>query len=240
MKKLIALILALIMLCGCSAEPQEVERELGGEVTRGTFEGGFYYDFMDDKVIGFEGEHPIGSTDVKKAIYRNRAFGITVDLGEDARFHDDESTESYWNTFSDGKFDPSGAEFYDLCSSGGEGFGSIDIRYENMPKFRGKVLSEKEYAEAALDEFEKYLEEEELLHYDRIIHYVVQEKEIDTVKIDGEVLYCLKYKVSLTELEGNYYIGIVLRRTGDWMTNIFVNYYYNPGMEYAAKCITFD
>lgn len=240
MKRTFALFFALLMLCSCGSEPKEIERELKGEVARGIFEGGFYYDFLNDERIDFEGEHPIGSTSVKKAIYRNNAFGITVDLGENARFFDDESTESYWNTFSDGKFDPNGPEFYDLCAAGGKGFGSIDIRYENMPEFRGKVLSEKEYAETALDEFEKYFEEEDILHYDQIINYTVLKKEIDTVKIDGEKLYCLKYQLSFTGLEGKQYIGIILRRTEDWMTTIFINYLYSPGIEYAAKCIDFS
>lgn len=240
MKKLFILVLSLLLLCSCNSEPEEIERELNGDVTRGTFEGGFCYDVWSGKRTDFKGEHLIGSTDVKEAIYHNKAFGITVDIGENAHFHNDESTESYWNTYSHGNFDPNGTEFYDLCSSGGDGFGSMDIRYENMPKFRGKVLSEKEYAEIALDEFEKYLEEEPHQHYDKIIYYTVLEKEIDTVKIDGEKLYCLKYQVSLTGLEGKYYIGIVLRRVEDWMTNIFVTYYYTPGMEYAAKCIEFD
>ena len=69
---------------------------------------------------------------------------------------------------------------------------------------------------------------------------IVLDKEIDTVKIDGENLYCLKYHVAVTELDIKYYFGIVIRKTGDWMTNIIVSYSYSPGMEYAAKCIEFD
>ena len=240
MKRLVALIIALLMLCSCNSEPEEIERELNGEVTRGTFEGGFYYDFENEKRIDFEGEHPIGSAYVKEAVYHNKAFGITIDMGEDATFHEDRTTESYFNPFSEGKFDQSGAEFYDLCAAGSDGFGSIDIRYENMPKFRGKVLSEKEYAEAALDEFAEIFTSKESLHYDQVVHYKVLEKEIDTIKIDDEKLYCLKYKMIIEEIGFDFYYGIALRRTGDWMTNIIVLYQFTPGMEYAAKCIEFD
>ena len=44
----------------------------------------------------------------------------------------------------------------------------------------------------------------------------------------------------IEEIGFDFFYGIALRRTGDWMTNIIVLYQFNPGMEYAAKCIEFD
>ena len=38
MKKLFALILALLMLCSCNSEPEEIDRELNGEPARGVIE----------------------------------------------------------------------------------------------------------------------------------------------------------------------------------------------------------
>ena len=49
-----------------------------------------------------------------------------------------------------------------------------------------------------------------------------------------------KYKMIIEEIGFDFYYGIALRRTGDWMTNIIVLYQFTPGMEYAAKCIEFD
>ena len=76
--------IALLMLCSCNSEPEEIERELNGEVTRGTFEGGFYYDFENEKRIDFEGEHPIGSAYVKEAVYHNSFFEICNDHSSDS------------------------------------------------------------------------------------------------------------------------------------------------------------
>ena len=248
MKKLFALILVLLMLCSCNSEPEEIKRELNGEPARGVIESGMIWEYDNesgkrtDREILPEEEVAIGKERVYDAVYYNESFGMRIGLNASLSFEND--THSWFQEqallFANGSTDPSNAEFYDLYSWGGEGFGTIGIRYENMAKFRGKILSEKDYSKAVLDEFANRLEAEKFKHYEDYISLILLDKEIDTVKIDGENLYCLKYHVAVTELDIKYYFGIVIRKTGDWMTNIIVSYSYSPGMEYAAKCIEFD
>lgn len=247
MKKLLALILALLMLCACSAEPEEIERELGGEPERGIIESGILQDYVGDDheytetEIFPEDKIPVGEKKAYDAVYYNKAFGIRIGENSPVKIPVDIIGDEYCELFANGSRDPKSAEFYDVTTWGGSnGHSEIDIRYENMPEFRGKALSEKEYAETALDEFAKRIEDAKFQHYDDFLSLTVLEKEIDTVKIDGENLYCLKYHVALEELNLKLYFGIALRRTDNWMTNIIVTYNYSPGMEYAAKCITFD
>ena len=247
MKKLFALILTLLMLCGCSSEPEEIERKLGCEPERGIIESGIAYnregedyEYIETEIFPEE-DLQVGETQAYDAVYYNKAFGIRIGENNPVRITADIIGDEYCKLFANGSRDPKSAEFYDVSTWGGSnGHSGIDIRYENMPEFRGKVLSEKEYAEIALEEFAEKIETAKFQHYDGFIGWKILDKEIDTVGIDGENLYCLKYHVSFTELNAKIYIGIALRRTDDWMTNIIVTYNFSPGMEYAAKCITFD
>ena len=239
MKKLLAFALSLLMIfsfVACVAEPQETERALNGEPARGVFIGGKRFDYDKREWIAFEGENPIGSAVVDDAVYYNKAFGIRVEK-EGSTFYTDIFFAERENPDAKEKIDPADAEFYDLYCSAGDA-GTFVIRYENMPKYRGKILSEKEYAESYLDEYaENMVKSHTALGED----ITVLEKEISTVKVDGETLWCLKYHISLDNYDSlKCYKSVILRKTGEWMTAIEVLHAYPAVLEDTAKCLFFE
>ena len=71
MKKLLVLILDLLMLCGCSSEPEEIERKLGCEPERGIIESGIAYNRggEDYEYIEFESSDTLASNRSLKKIF---------------------------------------------------------------------------------------------------------------------------------------------------------------------------
>lgn len=239
MKRLLAFVLLLLMFfsfSSCKTEPQETDRTLNGLPARGVFIGGKRFDYDEREWVTFEGENPIGSAMVDDAVYYNKAFGIRVE-SEGSTFYTDERLVNGENPPAKVKFDPAGSEFYDLYCSAGDA-GTFVIRYENMPEYREKALSEKEYAAIYLDEYAENMVKSYAAINEKI---TVLEKEIGTVKVDGENLWCLKYHISLDNYDRlKCYKSVILRRTGDWMTTIEVLHSYPAELKNTAKCLSFE
>lgn len=136
MKKIIAMLMAVLMLmglCACSAEPEEEFVPARGKV---------------------EGN-----------VYKNEAFGISFTAGEDWYYYSDEEIAAAMGIVAEEIFTDEYAEsvseieiIYDMYCGSFETGETVNVNYENLGIIYGTVLDEKGYLEAAVAQFDSQME----------------------------------------------------------------------------------
>ncbi|MBR5311109.1 MAG: hypothetical protein IKU42_08325 [Oscillospiraceae bacterium] len=223
MKKLLAFILALLMvlsLSACSNEPEVQEPVIDEPVSEEPEEIE-----TDIEIIPKRGT-------VDGFTYKNEVFGISFFAGEDWYYYTDEEIAANMGIAAEEMLIDEYADaltastlIYDMYCLNTKTSASINVNYENT----GMSYDEEYYLEISKTQLENQLNQS---------GYVLAKNEISSASINGKEVPCLDI---IIDFGGMYiYETIVVNSVGDWMGVVTVASLDEAELAEILKNISFD
>ena len=217
MKKILAFILALMMvlsLSACSEEPEQEEIGLGEPVT----EEPASQPEEPEEEPAEEPEVEAKRGKAENGVYTNEAFGVTFNAGEEWYFYSDEEIAATYGITAEQMFTEEYAQIveeasliYDMYAINANTSATVNVNYENLGLVYGSVFDEKAYLEIAKTQLETQLSASGI---------ALSKNEISSVLIDGEEVPALEVTIDYSGIL--IHEVVVCKKTGQWMGSITI------------------